>query len=193
MVYKCLGVNPEEAIDFVCNHENYHGYLEYLKRWKEELEEDSTDRAEKISEMFSMGRLGNGDRRVCCYYEDLIVKLPLESCNTESNYNEYSLYEYIKSSYPEMLEYLCPVLAYKNDLLVVPICDELDMEYDSEEFFDLRKEILDKFLACGIEFTDLDAPHQFGVLNGKIVIVDYEDYEVLDTSSDRLQPSFIFS
>lgn len=185
--------NPLEAIDFVCNHKNYKEYLGYLETCKEELEEDSQDRVEKICNMFYMGSIGNGDRRVCCCYEDVLIKLPLESCHKESNYNEYSLYEYVKASYPVMLEYLCPILAYKNDLVVVPVCDELEMEYDSDEFFELREKIVDKFLECGVEFTDLDAPHQFGILDGKIVILDYEDYEILDASSDRLKPSSLFS
>lgn len=186
--------NALEAIEFVCNHDNYNQYLAYLETWKEELEESSSlDRVEKICNMFMMGSIGNGDRRVCCCYEDVLIKLPLESCHKESNYNEWSLHEYVKASYPELLEDLCPILAYKNDLIVVPVCDELDMEYDSDEFFELRKKILDKFLEYGIEFTDLDAPYQFGMLDGKIVILDYEDYELLDANSDRLQPSFIFS
>lgn len=169
-------VEPMEAIDYIVNHPKYNEYLAYLETWKEELEECSLDRAEKIAEMFYAGILGNGDRRVCLYYEDYVIKVPLESCNRESNEREVSLFEFLKDK-SELADYLCPILAYKDDLLVVPLCNELDI--DEEEFYKLRNSIVYKFECEGIKFTDLDAQHQFGVLDGKVVILDYEDYEFI--------------
>lgn len=170
-------VNPMEAIEFIVNHEKYNEYLAYLETWKEELGEDTLYRVEKISNMFNLGLVGNGDRRLCGYYEDYVIKMPIESCYKESNEKENDLFNFLKDK-SDLVDLLCPILCYKDDLIVTPLCEELEM--DEDEFYKMLEDILFKFECIGVKFTDLEAQHQFGVLNGKIVILDYEDYEFID-------------
>lgn len=171
---------PSEAIDYVINHPNYSRYLEYLKTWKEELNEDSSDRAEKICHMFNLGMVGHGDRRVCCYYEDYVIKLPLESCHYDSNENEVSLFNYLKDKHPNYLKYICPIEEFREGLIVTPYCEDFDNIYSDDDILDLCDDYRKRFLDIGVEFTDLDGPQQLKVLGGDIVILDYEDYEFIN-------------
>lgn len=174
-------VAPSEAIDYVINHPNYLKYLEYLKTWKEELNEDSSDRAEKICHMFNLGMVGHGDRRVCCYYEGYVIKLPLESCHYDSNENEVSLFNYLKDKHPNYLKYICPIEEFREGFIVTPYCDDFDNIYNNndDDILDFCEKYRDMFLEIGIKFTDLDGPQQLKVLGGDIVILDYEDYEFI--------------
>lgn len=172
-------VDPNEVIDYIINHPNYPSYLAYLKTWKEELGEDSSDRAEKISHMFNLGMIGHGDRRVCCYYEDYVIKLPLESCHYDSNENEFHLFNYLKDKYPSYLNYLCPIKEFREGLIVTSYCEDFDNIYSDEDLLDFCEDYRKRFLDIGIEFTDLDGPQQLKVLSGDIVILDYEDYEFI--------------
>lgn len=171
---------PSEAIDYVINHPNYSRYLEYLKTWKEELNEDSSDRAEKISYMFNLGMIGHGDRRVCCYYEDYVIKLPLESCHYDSNENEVSLFNYLKDKHPNYLKYICPIEEFREGLIVTQYCDDFDNLYSDDDVLDLCIEYRNMFLEIGIMFTDLDGPQQLKVFDSTVVILDYEDYEFIN-------------
>lgn len=171
---------PSEAIDYVINHPNYSRYLEYLKTWKEELNEDSSDRAEKICHMFNLGMVGHGDRGVCCYYEDYVIKLPLESCHYDSNENEVSLFNYLKYKHPNYLKYICPIEEFREGLIVTQYCDDFDNLYSDDDVLDLCIEYRNMFLEIGIMFTDLDGPQQLKVFDSTVVILDYEDYEFIN-------------
>lgn len=170
-------VNPSEAVSFITSHQNYQKYLDYLETYEDEFEGDSLHRAEVISNLFHMGVVGSGDRRVCCYYEDYVIKMPIESDTIESNKKEVDLFNSLKDN-KELLDLLCPILYHDDKFIVTPFCEEFYME-DDDEFFAMCEDVISKFKSAGIKFIDLYAQHQFGILDGKIVILDYEDYEFI--------------
>lgn len=165
----------EEALDFIIESDNYEEYQTQLNEWKIDLEDLSSKRARRIAEIFNCDIEGHGDRRVVFYYNDLAIKVPMESCYQGSNYYEYKLYNYIKENHNELLDYLCPILGYKEYIIVMPFCDKY---VASQEDCDrVIQDIRSKFSEIGIVFTDLYNTTQFGIYEDRIVLLDYEDYE----------------
>ena len=177
-------------IDYILNHKNYSEYKDYLLHWKEELNECSEDRAKKISNMFGLTCIGYGDRRLCLYKDGKVLKLPLESCHYESNDNEVYLYNYIKENHINYLPYLCPILEYKDGIIVTPFCEEFSDDLTDDDLLDICEKYKNLFNEIGIKFTDLDGPQQLKVLENHIVILDYEDYEISENNYCKVMKSF---
>lgn len=165
----------EEALDFILQSKKYIYYELQLRRWGIELEGSSSDRANRIAEIFNCDVEGHGDRRVVFYYNDLAIKVPMETCYKDSNYNEYKLYNYIKENHIDLLDYLCPVLGFKDDIVVMPFCEKYNASQNDCD--KIIEEIVKAFSDVGIYFTDLYNTSQFGIYEDRVVLLDYEDYE----------------
>lgn len=165
----------EEALDFILQSKKYIDYELQLRRWGIELEGSSSDRANRIAEIFNCDVEGHGDRRVVFYYNDLAIKVPMETCYKDSNYNEYKLYNYIKENHIDLLDYLCPVLGFKDDIVVMPFCEKYNASQNDCD--KIIEEIVKAFSDVGIYFTDLYNTSQFGIYEDRVVLLDYEDYE----------------
>lgn len=165
----------EEALDFILQSNKYIDYEMQLRRWGIELEGSSSNRANRIAEIFNCDVEGHGDRRVVFYYNDLAIKVPMETCYKDSNYNEYKLYNYIKENHRDLLDYLCPVLGFKDDIIVMPFCEKYNASQD--DCAKVIEEITKAFSDVGIYLTDLYNTSQFGIYEDRVVLLDYEDYE----------------
>lgn len=165
----------EEALDFILQSNKYIDYEMQLRRWGIELEGSSSDRANRIAEIFNCDVEGHGDRRVVFYYNDLAIKVPMETCYKDSNYNEYKLYNYIKENHIDLLDYLCPVLGFKDDIVVMPFCEKYNASQNDCD--KIIEEIVKAFSDVGIYLTDLYNTSQFGIYEDRVVLLDYEDYE----------------
>lgn len=168
-------VLAEEALDFILQPKKYIEYKMQLRSWEIELEGSPVERANRIAEIFNCDVEGHGDRRVVFYYNDLAIKVPMETYYKDSNYNEYKLYNYIKENHRDLLDYLCPVLGFKDDIVVMPFCEKYnDSQNDCDKVIE---EITKAFSDVGIYFTDLYNTSQFGIYEDRVVLLDYEDYE----------------
>ena len=118
--------------------------------------------------------LGAGAFRSVYKIDDKIIKI--RNWNNTSNKEEIDLVKHAKSTSAKILEYIRPVLAYNDNIIIAQygeICTQSDIETITS--------IINKLLNNNIFIDDLvfKRPEQFVKINGKIVVGDYADWEYI--------------
>lgn len=178
--------NCKEVIAYFLNHrywDSYKNFIAYIPNIPESLSySDSTSGF--ISSLFNVYNVGNGSRRCIVYANNYILKLPIHNKYIESNNREIFLYKYVSRSFPHLLKYLCPLLCIENFIYVMPMCKTIEVcsdDYEEQVYYMNKiKQIKLSFSKVGIQLRDLNDVRQLGILNGGVVILDYEDYNILD-------------
>lgn len=96
---------------------------------------------------------------------------------------EIILFKFISKVHPELLRYLCPIVAYSKYFVITPIAS-VYTRADREIINDFVLHMIMKaFKKVGIEFNDLDDRYDnFGNYHGHTVILDYDSWNVKDMS-----------
>lgn len=150
--------------------------------------EEITDYAENNLAIPYCGILDSGCNRLVFKYgdpnfDDWIVKF--EYMDMGGNFDERELIRYLKdNSLDYLLENLNLPVYHNGPFQVYPVLSPLDSgEYDKQILMELKMD----FDAEGICIDDLDnRPDNFGVTkDGKIVISDYEQWEILKYEVDK--------
>lgn len=132
--------------------------------------------------------VGSGCNRLVFKYvdpnfDDLIVKF--EFIDMGGNFDERELVSYLKENKLDyLLENLNLPVYSKGPFQVYPVLKSLDPgEYDKQVLIELKMDFENE----GICIDDLDSrPDNFGVTkDGKIVISDYEQWEILKYEVDK--------
>ena len=133
--------------------------------------EEQTNRLKKL---IKLEFLGNGCSRACFKINDnYVAKVPLGSEGIEANYSESKLLKFLEEKNLGILKkYLCPIIENSEDILLFPMCERINPKKIKNKL----QEIENKFAQHGIVFSDLWYIENFGILNGKIVIIDYADW-----------------
>lgn len=174
-----------KCIDYVGTDTKINGASKYSMQKEHEFKESiknmfisipiTIDGVEKKMEF-----INDGGFRAVFKIDDMAIKVAT-SMNS-SNRNEVRLIEHLNVKNKELLSYICPILAYNDNIVIAKLCD-VCTSYGKEE-----SEIMDKFLYNHIFFSELaveDISKDLGLLDGQLVIIDYADWEII--SDEELQ------
>lgn len=148
-------------------------------------------KSQELSYELQLDLLANGFYKGVFNIGDKYVAKVFVNEGYKNAHTEVLLYKYIERKCPELLQMLCPIVAYDKHFVImekaVP-CNQKDTIKNYH--IDL---ILKKFKLHGIVFNDLAIRKEnFGIVNGKIVIIDYDSWSLVheNSSNDKVE-SFI--
>ena len=143
----------------------------------------------KVRDIFTnsclcLSHIDSGCYRAVFSKSDLVAKITYNEDG--SNRRELHLIEHLKlNKLYNLLNYLCPVIASNDKILITPLCTPL-FNYSTSDanssipinFCELAPVIMREFSEAGICFNDTEGVHQWGILDNNLVILDYADWRL---------------
>lgn len=168
------------------DREEYKFYSRMLKEkyrdFYEDIDKIYFDYVERIGDLFGMNIMGYGGNRVVLDLGDKVVKLALYDKAKKSIKQEIALYDLVQTKFTELLKHIPKVYEYGEYYIIEDKClrnSEVEIEDDECDI------IYEDFKNVGIEFIDIDDSFQFGKLDNKVVLIDFEKYIYTVGASER--------
>ena len=155
-----------------CEDNETYKYSSYIS-----MTELGCIKGQELADYFRLSHMGSGCFR--CALDigmNRCVKIALNSSGISSNRREWQLYSYVKRECPQLLSMLLPIIGRAKNFNIYPLAIPTDVsKYPIRVYH--TKQVIKMFKHYGILIGDIEGrPDNFGIYNGKIVVIDYGDW-----------------